>query len=161
MCLLDDQAACITCHRQYCLCLLLYLLDSQYCTTAMKTLRRKKMFSAVEGIWGVEHSQSMWLIRSFNCSSQHPYVKTGIKLGQWWCYSGLWSRVHASVDTNVLEKHTVSMFRAEDGDSMFLRNVGFYRQVYTAPKPRITSSSPPWKPQISQIKTSLFPILAV
>jgi hypothetical protein len=40
----------------------------------------------------------------------------------------------------VSEKHTVSIFRAEDGDSMFLRNVGIYRRVYTAPKPRGTTS---------------------
>jgi hypothetical protein len=32
------------------------------------------------------------------------------------------------------------------GDSMFLRNVGIYRRVYTTSKPRRTlSSSPPWK----------------
>jgi hypothetical protein len=30
-------------------------------------------------------------------------------------------------------------FRAEDGDSMCLRNVGIYRRVYTAPRPRSTS----------------------
>jgi hypothetical protein len=41
-------------------------------------------------------------------------------------------------------------FRPEDGDNMILRNFGIYRRVYTAPKPRRTSSSPPWKPQISQ-----------
>jgi hypothetical protein len=29
----------------------------------------------------------------------------------------------------------------EDGDSMFLRTVGIYRRVYTAPKPRRTTSS--------------------
>jgi hypothetical protein len=36
--------------------------------------------------------------------------------------------------------------------SVFLRNAGIYRRVYTAPEPRrtISSSSPPWKPQISQ-----------
>jgi hypothetical protein len=31
-------------------------------------------------------------------------------------------------------------FSPEDGDSIFLRNVGIYRRVYTAPKPRRTSS---------------------
>jgi hypothetical protein len=30
-------------------------------------------------------------------------------------------------------------FSPEDGDSMLLRNVGIYRRVYTAPKPRRTS----------------------
>jgi hypothetical protein len=28
------------------------------------------------------------------------------------------------------------IYSPEDGDSMFLRNVGIYRRVYTAPKPR-------------------------
>jgi hypothetical protein len=37
-------------------------------------------------------------------------------------------------------EHIVSIFRAEDGDVMFLQNVGIYRRVYTAPKPRISSS---------------------
>jgi hypothetical protein len=42
-------------------------------------------------------------------------------------------------------RHTVSIFSPEDGDSIFLRNVGIYRRVYTAPKPRriASSSSPP------------------
>jgi hypothetical protein len=31
-------------------------------------------------------------------------------------------------------------FGPEDGDSMFLRNVGTYRRVYMEPKPRKTSS---------------------
>jgi hypothetical protein len=35
-------------------------------------------------------------------------------------------------------------FRHEDGDSMFLRNVGIYLQVHAASQPRtITSSSSP------------------
>jgi hypothetical protein len=33
------------------------------------------------------------------------------------------------------------IFNREDGDNMSLRNVGIYRRVYTAPKPRRTSSS--------------------
>jgi hypothetical protein len=36
---------------------------------------------------------------------------------------------------------TVSISSPEDGDSMFLRNVGIYRRVYTAPKPRTATSS--------------------
>jgi hypothetical protein len=39
------------------------------------------------------------------------------------------------------EKITVSIFRAEDRDSMFLRNVDIYRRVCTAPKPRRRTSS--------------------
>jgi hypothetical protein len=34
----------------------------------------------------------------------------------------------------------VSIFRAAGADSMFLRVDGIYRRVYTAPKPRRTSS---------------------
>jgi hypothetical protein len=57
--------------------------------------------------------------------------------------------VGSLIDTNVSEKNT-PFFRAEgtspeDGDSIFLRNVGIYRRVYTVPKLRRTasSSSPP------------------
>jgi hypothetical protein len=38
----------------------------------------------------------------------------------------------------VLAPCRLVVFRLEDGDSMFLRNVGIYRRVYTAPKPRGT-----------------------
>jgi hypothetical protein len=39
----------------------------------------------------------------------------------------------------------------EDGDSMFLWNIGIYLRVYTGSKPGTTSlsSSQPWEPQIS------------
>jgi hypothetical protein len=40
----------------------------------------------------------------------------------------------------VLAPHRL-VFSPKDGDSMFLRNVGIYRQVYMAPKPRRTLSS--------------------
>lgn len=36
------------------------------------------------------------------------------------CCSGLWCCVDSLVDTTVLEKHTVSIMRHEDGDIMFL-----------------------------------------
>jgi hypothetical protein len=52
----------------------------------------------------------------------------------------VWLRVDFSVDTNVSEKHIVSIFGPEDGGSMFLRNVNTYLRVYTAPKPRRTTS---------------------
>jgi hypothetical protein len=60
------------------------------------------------------------------------------------CSSGFKRRVDAQVDTNVSEKHTVS--------TDFLRNVGIYLPVYTASRPRRTTSSPspPWEHQISQ-----------
>jgi hypothetical protein len=37
-----------------------------------------------------------------------------------------------TLDTNVSEKHAVSIFIPEDGDIMFLRNTGIYLQVYMA-----------------------------
>jgi hypothetical protein len=42
----------------------------------------------------------------------------------WWycCSSGLWRRVDSSVDANVSEKHTVSIFSPENEDSMFLQD---------------------------------------
>jgi hypothetical protein len=79
-----------------------------------------------------------------------------------------WRHVDLSVDASVSEKHTLSIFRAEvamlgsggiyiglegglrelanrhfspeDRGSVLLRNVGIYRRVYTAPKPRLSSS---------------------
>jgi hypothetical protein len=36
----------------------------------------------------------------------------------------------------VSEKHTVSIFISEDGDILFLRNVGIYLRVYAAPNPK-------------------------
>jgi hypothetical protein len=52
--------------------------------------------------------------------------------------------VNLQVDTNILEKHTVSIFRDEDGDSMFLQNTGIYQQVHMALLPRgLTSTSSP------------------
>jgi hypothetical protein len=46
-----------------------------------------------------------------------------------------------------------SIFRAEHAHSTLPRNVAFYQAVHTAPKATRTSSqsSPPWKPQMSQI----------
>jgi hypothetical protein len=40
--------------------------------------------------------------------------------------SGLWLYIDPQVDNNVSKKHTVSISRAEEGDSMFLRNAGIY-----------------------------------
>jgi hypothetical protein len=63
----------------------------------------------------------------------------------WWqcCFSGLWHCVNSWESTNILEKYTVSIFRAEDGDSMFLWNVSIYLWVYTVLQPRRTSSLRP------------------
>jgi hypothetical protein len=44
---------------------------------------------------------------------------------------GFWRCVDLSVDANVSEKHTISVFRAEDGDSVFLQNFGINRRVCT------------------------------
>jgi hypothetical protein len=71
------------------------------------------------------------------------------KLCKLCCSFGLCRRVDSYVDSNVSEKHTVSFFSPEDGERMFLRNVGIYLWVYTAPGPRTSSSSLPWKPQVS------------
>jgi hypothetical protein len=54
-----------------------------------------------------------------------------------WSSSGFWRRGDMLVDANVSEKHIVPFFRAEDGGSMFLRNVVIYWRVWTAPKSRI------------------------
>jgi hypothetical protein len=74
----------------------------------------------------------------------------------WWWYfsSGFWHCVDSLVDANNLEKHTVSIFCPEDGDSMFLQNTGIY-QVYVITKPKRTAhhhSPPPWKPKPHIIK---------
>jgi hypothetical protein len=90
-----------------------------------------------------------------------------VRTGKIYDYDVLMGFGDSSVDANVSEKHTVYIFRAEvailgrvyihihpstsqhrqfspeDRDSMFLRNVGIYQRVYTAPKPRSSSSSPP------------------
>jgi hypothetical protein len=55
----------------------------------------------------------------------------------WWYCSEFWRRVDSSADDNVSDKHTLSIFShkavfmAEDEESMFVRNVGIYRQVCT------------------------------
>jgi hypothetical protein len=51
----------------------------------------------------------------------------------WWkhcCSSLLWCHVDSYLDTNVSEKNTVSIFSPEDGDSIFLQNIGICIQVY-------------------------------
>jgi hypothetical protein len=55
------------------------------------------------------------------------------------CSTGFWHRVDSSVDASIPEKHIVSIFSLEN--SVFIRNGGICRQVYTAPKPKRTSSS--------------------
>jgi hypothetical protein len=49
------------------------------------------------------------------------------------------------VDTNVSEEHSLSIFRAEDGGSMFLRNVGVYLQDHAALQHRKTNIYVSWK----------------
>jgi hypothetical protein len=55
-------------------------------------------------------------------------VSWNFKFSRQWgrrcCSSEVWCRVDRSVDANALEKHTACIFWVEDGDSMFLRNVG-------------------------------------
>jgi hypothetical protein len=44
--------------------------------------------------------------------------------------------VDSQDDTNVTEKRTVSIYSLEDGDSVFLQNVGIYQWVCTVSQPR-------------------------
>jgi hypothetical protein len=55
------------------------------------------------------------------------------------------------INTNILEKHIVSIYSPEDGDNMFLWTIGTYLQVPTVLQPRrpTLTSSPAWKPKIS------------
>jgi hypothetical protein len=57
--------------------------------------------------------------------------------------------VALKVDSNVPEKHTVSIFSPEDEDRMFLRNVDIDLRNQTAPKPKTTPTST--KSQIQQL----------
>jgi hypothetical protein len=50
------------------------------------------------------------------------------------------------VNTNVSEEHAASIFRVEDGGSMFL------------PRRPTSTSSPPWQPQISNSPLFLRPL---
>jgi hypothetical protein len=51
---------------------------------------------------------------------------------------------------DVLVHDAVWLRKAEDGDSMFLRNGGVYLKVHTALQPRRSStSSPTWEPQVN------------
>jgi hypothetical protein len=51
------------------------------------------------------------------------------------------ARVDSAANATVSEIETVCVFSPEDGDIMFLRNVGICHRVYTAPKPKRTSCS--------------------
>jgi hypothetical protein len=84
-----------------------------------------------------------------NPANGHSFetVSTYVRFGfsgrwGWWCHSSKFlCCVDSSVDANISEKHTVSIFRAEDGDNTFLWNAGIYQWVYMAPKPRRTPPS--------------------
>lgn len=41
-----------------------------------------------------------------------------------------WTPFRFVGDTNILEKHTIFIFCAEDGGSMFLQNAGIYLQTH-------------------------------
>jgi hypothetical protein len=54
----------------------------------------------------------------------------------WWCYFGLSHCVDWLVEAKISEKRAVSIFRAEDGDSMLLQNIDFYQWAHTATLPK-------------------------
>jgi hypothetical protein len=81
-----------------------------------------------------------------------PEDKSELKLScRGTCSVFLWAVTsYTFVERNdVSDKYSTSIFRAEDGDSVFLRNTGVYLRVYLASKPRRTSYIPPWETQIS------------
>jgi hypothetical protein len=51
--------------------------------------------------------------------------------------------------------HAVAIFSLEDGDSMFLRDIRIHLQAHSVLLPRrpISTSSPPWEPQVAGIIT--------
>jgi hypothetical protein len=51
---------------------------------------------------------------------------------------GFWRHAVSQVETNVSEKHPVTIFRAKDEDIMFLRSAGIDPRNYMAPKPKTT-----------------------
>jgi hypothetical protein len=51
------------------------------------------------------------------------------------------SYLYLQQDLKVWRWHTICTFSPEDGDSMFLRNVGIYLRVHTASQHRITRQS--------------------
>jgi hypothetical protein len=51
--------------------------------------------------------------------------------------SGYWLSAELYVEA---EDHTVSIFRAEEGGNIFLRNVGIFPQVHTTLQPRRPTS---------------------
>jgi hypothetical protein len=53
---------------------------------------------------------------------QSTYLSKKTSFGEIWGFHGR--------ENDVSEENTVSIFRAEGGDSMFLRNFGIYRRVY-------------------------------
>jgi hypothetical protein len=48
--------------------------------------------------------------------------------------------VVVGVYSNVSEEHSVSVFRVEDGGSVFLRNVALIHEDHTVHQPRISQS---------------------
>jgi hypothetical protein len=106
----------------------------------------------------------------------HSHTEHATLFLLWWC-PGFWRSVDSLVDADVSEKiwPTYSLillflqpyinpstsqprnFSSEDGESMFLQNVGIYLRVSTATKPRASSSSsPPWEPQIAHVSSLLW-----
>jgi hypothetical protein len=107
-------------------------------TTGMKILEALwQITSSVLSVFGVF---CKWVLFLGDESSTILWNLRFSRWWGWWYSSAFWQCVGSSVDAIISEKHTVSIFSAEDGDGMFLRNVGIYR-VYTARKPRSRASS--------------------
>jgi hypothetical protein len=64
-----------------------------------------------------------------------------VMLGSGGIYIRLEERKAEGVGQSGTRNEREMVLDPEDGDSMFLRNVGIYRRVYMAPNPRRTSSS--------------------
>lgn len=85
------------------------------------------------------------LIGRCHCVRQTYYLH----LQGWSGLPFLWSYINPSASHHC-------HFSSEDGDTMFLQNVGIYPRVRMVPKPRRTSStSLPWKPEILHICETL------
>jgi hypothetical protein len=56
-----------------------------------------------------------YTLRNYNwfCKYSFMWDLTFSQRWGWWCPSGFWYRVDSSVDANISEKHTVSIFRDE------------------------------------------------
>jgi hypothetical protein len=107
----------------------------------------------------IPYLQDVWSIRSLR--PRHAVVSVAqlawqnnydSKIKSLWKFSLVWESGVPQPTLKIVLFWVLAPSPSSDGSSMFLRTVGIYRRVYTAPKPRRTTSSPPWKPQISHVE---------